>query len=130
MKYLQDYIEEAQTKLFNDTGAFFAFSTEQFEREARKGVKYVNCGMGLIAPKENVKRLLEGLDLIAKEGIKQDIKENGIDNIIGRELYNHEAFYTGSAESTIEALDGYNIPLKDVKRVYKKLWEIERAKKN
>ena len=31
MKYLNDYQENAQTRLFNKTGAFFAFSTKQFD---------------------------------------------------------------------------------------------------
>ncbi|MCP3921309.1 MAG: hypothetical protein GY714_01860 [Desulfobacterales bacterium] len=109
MKYLSDYIEEAQTKLFNDMGAFFAFSNSQLEEKREKDVIYVSCGAGLIAPKCNAKELMDGLNKIAEQGIEQDIKENGIKAIIERELNNHECYYTGDIEDCVDKLADYPI---------------------
>lgn len=107
MKYLTDYIQDAQTELFNSNGAFFAFSDSQFQESFVDGTKYTNCGMGLFCPSENVNTLVSGLARIAAEGIAQDIAENGKDAIIDRELGNHEAYYTMDTTSTILALAGY-----------------------
>jgi hypothetical protein len=40
MKYLTDYTQEAQTKLFEEKGVFFAFSNKQFEEQRKEGIKY------------------------------------------------------------------------------------------
>ncbi|MGR5097050.1 DUF7659 family protein, partial [Vibrio maritimus] len=46
MKYLSDYTQEKQTALFNETGAFFAFSNQQFDEAKKDGVKYCRITMG------------------------------------------------------------------------------------
>lgn len=120
MKYLSDYIQEAQSKLFDDSGAFFAFSTDQFNEAKKDGVKYVHLGAGLIAPKENAKSLAVGLKEIAKRGIAQDIAENGKEAIIERELANHEAYYTGDTFTTIDALEDYGFTTDEINEVFKK----------
>lgn len=120
MKYLQDYTQEKQTQLFKETKAFFAFGTKQFNEQRTEGVKYVDMGMGLICPKENAKKLKEGIDLIHKNGIEEDVKENGIDAIINRELYNHECFYTGDPTACIEALVDYPVTDKKIISSYHK----------
>ena len=107
MKYLSNYIEEPQTAAFAKHGAFFAFSDKQLSESRKEGVEYVSMGMGLICPKINAKELDEDLRKILIEGIAQDVKENGIDNIIERELSNHEAWYTGNLDDTLEALSCY-----------------------
>lgn len=58
MKHLTDYTQEAQTKLFDECGAFFAFGTEQFNEKRVGGVVYYNMGAGLVCPKENAKKLI------------------------------------------------------------------------
>jgi hypothetical protein len=121
MKYLSDYIQDAQTKLFNETGAFFAFSNKQFNEQKQEGKTYVNCGAGMLCPKENVQSLIDGLDEIAKNGIAQDIKENGKTAIIRRELYNHEAFYTYDIDSTVAALDGYGFTREEIAGVFREV---------
>jgi hypothetical protein len=118
MKYLQDYQERAQTTLFNKTGAFFAFNNDQFNEQKQEGVKYISMGAGLICPKDNVKELIERLDSIHKGAIKRDIKENGIEEIIKRELYNHECFYTGDIEDCFNSLENYGITEKEIQEVY------------
>jgi len=126
MKYLTNYIEQAHTEALNRAGAFFAFSTSQFNEAKKEGVKYSNLEYGLICPTDNCETLLKELDTTYKAGIKQDIAENGIDNIIIRELANHEAYYTGDTTSTREALADYPITLEQIQSIYNK----EAKKKN
>lgn len=121
MKFLSDYIQDAQTELFNKTGTFFAFSNKQFDEKRVEGVKYVNLGSGMVCPKENVKELMGSLDEIYKNGIAQDLKENGKTGVIERELYNHEAFYTWDWMPTFEALEGYGFTEDEVKAVFRDL---------
>lgn len=114
MKYLSNYMEERQTAAFNNAGAFFAFSNQQLEEGKKPNINYVNIGSGLICPKENAQSLMQQLETIHKEAIKQDIEENGIDNIIERELHNHEAGYTMEIDATFEALQAYGVTKEQV----------------
>lgn len=118
MKYLSNYVEAAQTELLNQLGAFFAFSKQQFEEQKKDGVQYVSMGAGLICPTDNAQNLYEGLGKIHTAGIAADIAENGIQAIIKRELYNHEAFYVNRLDDTIAALEGYNVTREQVAKVY------------
>ena len=121
MKYLINYIEDGMSALLEEHGAFYAFSNKQFDEAAKEGVKYTNMGNGLICPKENADKLFKGLEENLDKGIKQDIEENGLEAIIRRELYNHEAFYTYSVTSTVEALELYeDISKEDIIRVFNK----------
>lgn len=117
MKYLQDYQEEKQTALFNETGAFFAFSLSQLNEAKKEGVKYVSLGGGLICPKENVEKLDTGLETIYREAIAQDIAENGDEAIIKRELYNHESFYDWDFSRAMEVLKPYKFPKEVIQKV-------------
>lgn len=122
MKYLSDYMEEKQTALFKKTGTIFAFSQKQFEEKRNDKIKYVNLGQGMLAPDENYKEVMNSLDKIYKESIKQDIEENGKDKIILRELENHEAFYVGSIEDTVRKLEDYPFTEDDISQIYQKYW--------
>ena len=124
MKYLSDYIEQAQTKAFEQAGAFFAFGDEQYKEKAKDGIKYVSMGAGLICPKQNAKTLHETLDKIYIEGIKQDQTENTKEAIILRELKNHECFYTWEIDVVIEKLTDYDITETDILTV----WNTEKVK--
>ena len=119
MKYLRDYIEEGQTKAITKAGAFFAFSDKQFDEASKAGIKYVNLFAGLVCPKDTAKQLLVELEEVNEAGIKQDIAENGTEGVVKRELENHEAYYTGDISSTVDALSLYQIPLEDIKRIFK-----------
>jgi hypothetical protein len=119
MKYLSNYIQEGQTKAFEEAGAFFAFSDKHFLEARKEGVKYVHLGGGLLCPKDTANKLVEDLDRVHKAGIEQDIKENGIDGIIDRELANHEVYWCGGIENAIEALSEYPCTKEDIYRVYK-----------
>lgn len=124
MKYLNDYTEDQITKVMDQHGAFFAFSNQQFDEKKKDGVKYISCGAGLICPKENAVQLLKDINDVGEKGIQQDVGENGREAIIKRELANHEAYYTGDVDSTVDALEGYGITREEIVTVYRK----ERAK--
>lgn len=118
MKYLSHYTEAAQTKLFNDCGAFFAFSTKQYEEAKQDGVKYVSCGSGLICEKQHVMKLANGLDSIQQSGMAMDMEENGREAIINRELGNHEAQITGDISDTVDCLEPYGITRDEIQAAY------------
>ncbi|HAV1497624.1 DUF7659 family protein [Vibrio parahaemolyticus] len=125
MKYLSDYTQQPQTALFDELGAFFAFSNKQFDEAKKKGIEYVSLGMGMIIPKNNAKKLVERLEQIQKEGIKQDIAENGKEAIIRRELFNHECFYTGDICDCVEKLEEYGYSYDDIYQVYSHICKTE-----
>ncbi len=123
MKYLQDYMTERQTAAFKKYGAFFAFS----ESQLREGMeehghadrsKLCDAGGGMICPTENVKALTKTLETIYRESIEQDVKENGIEQVVLRELGNHEAYYTCSIASTVEALADYPVTPRQIKTLF------------
>ena len=120
MKYLSDYAEEAQTKLFDELGIFFAFNQKQLEAARAEGVKYVSMGAGMICPEVNAIAAIERLDAIHTTAINRDVKDNGMHAIIMRELGNHEAQITGDIDSTMDALDGYPVTFEEVLKVYQK----------
>ena len=122
MKTLNEYIEEAQTRAFDEAGAFFAFSKKQFDEKKQDGVKYVDMGYGLICPKEKVEWLVDELDNIHKRGIEQDIKENGIKKIIHRELANYETQISGDITEVINTLEPYGITEDQIKKEYKEFY--------
>jgi hypothetical protein len=122
MKYLSDYMEAKQTELFNKTGTIFAFSQKQFEEGRKDNVKYVNLGQGMLTEKPFVEEVINGLDKIYKDAIQEDLKENGIDKIILRELENHEAFYVGNIEDTVHKLEDYPFTEDDIRNIYLKNW--------
>ena len=119
MKTLSDYTESLQTQLFHDTGAFFAFSTKQFYEKKEGGVKYKTMSHGLICPHDKVDELSEGLEQIIKQGIKEDLEENGKDAIIQRELGNYECQITNDITDVIDALEDYGITEAEIKEGYK-----------
>lgn len=104
MKYLTDYIQDAQSAAFDKFGAFFAFGTEQFNRKKKEGVIYCNVGSGLLCPKENAAALVGSLESIHREGVKADVAENGAEGIMSREYFNHECQIVMSAQAAVDAL--------------------------
>lgn len=54
--------DDAQSKVFDKYGAFFAFSNEKFNEQKREGVTYASMGnSGLIAPKGTGKQIIKEL---------------------------------------------------------------------
>ena len=123
MKYLQDYMTERQSAAFKKAKAFFAFSDKQLQEgltETNQNKEdVVSMGNGLIAAKNQASTLFKELEQIYTESIQQDIEENGLNAIIRRELSNHEAYYTGDIESTVDALEDYPVTAEDIHKVYR-----------
>lgn len=124
MRYLSEIMENRQTNLFNKNKVFFAFSNKQFEsgiieKKISKSTKIVNMGQGMFCPSDNVTEVIEQLDLIYKESIIEDMKQ-GKNNVILRELSNHECFYTGDITDCVEKLSDYPITKKEILQVYRK----------
>lgn len=121
MKYLSHYVQEAQDKLFNETGAFFAFSKDQFDKQKKEGVQYTALSAGMLCPVEHAEKLTTGLVNIAASGREQDMAENGKDRIIERELHNYECFYTNDISEAFIALMEYGITIDEVRAVYNRV---------
>jgi hypothetical protein len=107
MKSLQDYVEDRQTALFEETGTFFAFSKEQFDTQKQEGVTYVDCGIGMLCPKPNYQRLKEGLNTIHRDGMRQDLEENGAEGILKREYFNYETHIAYGTQDLRDVYDMY-----------------------
>ncbi|CAH6836411.1 conserved hypothetical protein [Vibrio chagasii] len=118
MKYLSHYIQDKQTQAFNEAGAFFSFSTKQFDEAKKRGREICVVRYGLNFPVDNAKQLMTRLDSIAQEGIAEEIEENGKKAIIRRELFNHECFYTNDICDYVEKLEGYGISYDEVYEVF------------
>lgn len=119
MNYLSHYTEKAQTKLFEDMGAFFAFGFKQYREQAQPDIHYIRFDNGMVCPKENANKLLTELSKIKEKGIATDIEENGIKAIIHRELANHECQITYDPAAAIAALEDYNIPEETIRAEFK-----------
>lgn len=119
MKPLNSYTNDALTQLFNESGAFFAFSQQQFEMKKKEGVVYCSLGGGLISPKESAINVVESIANISKKGVEQYIAENGRRAIIKRELMNYECFYVGDVTDCVEALEEYGIEKDEIISVYR-----------
>lgn len=97
--------------------AFFAFGRDQYRAKALRCIEYVVTRYNIICPVVNDKPLLATITKIIDDGIAKDISDNGIDNIIKRELANHEFLYTYDIADTFEALKHYGITRDQVQEV-------------
>lgn len=116
--------QEKTDQLLRDCSVFFAFSDEQFQKNKtplQEGEKYVSIGAGGYLPKSKVEQLQKGFKDIA-QWKKDQLKENKLrKQHIAYELANHEAFYTGEIEDTLDALgEGYT---------YAEVWEVFKAER-
>ena len=124
MKYLTDYMEEKQTKLFKKYRVFFAFSNEQFsegldKHDISKKDKIVSLGSGMYCPKVNASEFVKAHLLVYEKCIRKDVRENGKKKIALRELANHECFYTGTIHDCVDKLKAYPITEKLIMQVYR-----------
>lgn len=103
-------------------GMFFAFSNDQFEQNKtplKDGDKYVHIGAGGYLPKSNVDLWLDGCDKV-RQWYKEETKNAKIRRQnIAYELSNHEAYYTGDIEDSLNAL-GSDYTREEVLEVYRK----------
>ena len=119
---MSSYIQEKQTELFQELGVFFAFGNKQFEEIKEDGVDYCTVlGAGDCVPKDKAKEFVDRLSIIHQEGREKELAEIGIDAIIEEQLVNHEAFYTGDIEDTVDSLAGYDVTYEQVRTIYDKV---------
>lgn len=109
--------------LMDECKVFWAFGNTQFKEALEKlnlpeGEKLLDIGAGGFMPASNKDRYISGMKQIAEEFDAQMKDEKTRKDYILYELHNHEAFYTGSIESTLDAL-GEDYTLEEVKEVYK-----------
>lgn len=118
---LKNQRQQKQSEIFQKYGVFFAFSDQQFEENKtplEEGDKYARLFGGGFCPKSKVDAMLKDLqDLSA--WFQDQINTAGLrDAHILYELNNHEAFYTGEIEDTMDAL-GKAYTMEEVLKVYK-----------
>ena len=110
MKYLNDYTDQPIKEALASFGGFFAFNKAQYKEQRQDKYKtYVHLYGGLYVPKENAQALYDALEEAQQEGIKQDIKENGIPAICQRELMNHEAHISYDCINVKSVLKEYGV---------------------
>jgi len=123
---IKDKKQTDYNELFNSLGVFWAFSNKQFDEGFEKvkttmaeGEKLVSIGGGGYIPKHNVEALITGTKAI-DETFKQQIKDaKARETHILYELNNHEAYYTGTIDATLDAL-GDDYTAEEVQAVYNK----------
>ncbi len=118
-----DYVEEGQTKVFEETGAFFAFNDKQMKEKTVEDVVYVNMGGGLICPKANASTLVDKIHENRKEGIQKDLKDHTVEDIIWREFANYECQIRGDFTDAQEALEGYGIEAQKFREEWLKYYQ-------
>jgi len=111
---LQKYSEALQTQLFNEVGAFFAFSKDQLDEQSKEGVTYVSMGVGLITPKGTENELMARLDSIHKQSIKKHQEECSKKDIIWGSFANYECQITGDFNQVLETLKDYDITKEEI----------------
>jgi len=112
--------EDKVSTLIKESGMFFAFSNQQFEENKTpkaEGEKYVHLFAGAYLPKSKLNVYLDGMDAINK-WFKEAIKDSKLrrEHII-YELSNHEAWYSGDVEDTLNAL-GPDYTYGEVKTIF------------
>lgn len=115
---MHKYTDKAMTELLDFVGGFWAFGQGQFDEKAVPGALYVSKGAGLYVPGVNAVVFDERFANIVKSAVEIDKRENTLDEIIIRELSNHEAWYTGDISDTVTALDGYGIELAHIGKIF------------
>ena len=130
MKYLQEIMEEEQTKKFNKYKVFFAFSNSQFEEGLKKhnltqDDKITNMKNGMFCPSVYVKDFINEHYEHYKNCIKKDMQQ-GKNKVIKRELSNHESFHTGCINDCLNALKDYPITKEEVIKVYRENLEMSK----
>ena len=111
-------LEQAQTEVFSKYGVFFAFSNEQYEKNAVDGVKYISLGAGTICPQDKAEAFVDELCAVSKAAREKAVQEKGKKEIIWYELGNHETQITGDIMPAAAACEPYGITTDEVRAEY------------
>jgi uncharacterized membrane-anchored protein len=119
MKTLSTYTDEKINVLFAKYNGFFAFSQSQIDEAKKQNIKYVYRGGGLYHEAGKQKEFDADYEFMIKEAIEQDLKENGKEAIIKRELSNYECYYICDISDAVEALKDYGITKEEIQAVFR-----------
>ena len=123
IKSLNSYVDEAQSKVFEENGAFFAFTDEKYNKNKVEGVKYVSIGSGLICPIDNAKKVIAGVNATHAEGIKLRLKDYSISRIIQYELANYESQISMDYSDAFDVLKDYGVTQEMMDIEWKIYWD-------
>lgn len=87
---LQSIREKHQTKIFKKYFCLFAFSNEQLHKQSNKNFNYISIGSGLYAPKEFALKVIDKLEQVHKNAVKECQSKHSLHDIIWYELANYE----------------------------------------
>lgn len=123
MKNLSD-TQKAQEKIFEECGVFFAFNKAQFDEGVKKvgasaDNKITQISSGIFVLSNYLDIFQKKMTTLRAEGLKQDIEENGKENIIHRELANYETQITGNLREVVEALEDYGISEDEIRSYFR-----------
>ncbi len=107
--------------LITECQVFFAFSRKQLEEGRAKlpqGEPLIDIGAGGFMPRKHVNTFTQGMKKIEREFKIAMRDEKELVSHIKYELNNHEAYYTRSIESTLDAL-GEDFTREEVLKVFK-----------
>lgn len=108
-------VDNEQTKILDDNGAFFAFSNEQFNACVDQSIIYKSLGGGLYCPENNIDNLTIQLKDSHTFKINWELSNNTLKDIIWDQLANHESQITGDYSDACEALKPYGISEDQIK---------------
>lgn len=121
MATLREVRQETQgriSELLSSTGAFYAFSQEQYKAKAVEGVEYC-VALGIVVPKAKATTLVDQLNAIIKDSRAKELA-TGREALIHYELCNHECYYVADIADAVDVLKPYGITEEEVLSVYTK----------
>lgn len=104
--------------IFQEYGAFYAYSPEQVAGRAQPGEEYVKREGSMYVPKRHLKAVTDALDAAKKMAADQDMAKHAKDEIILRELLNNDCFYHSDLTQCINSLQIYGYTAEDVEAVF------------
>lgn len=105
---------------FSTYGAFFAFWKDQFDEKKVDWVKYVDCGLWLVAPANIAHQMMIDFDNHNKNEHKKSLEIDGIDKIIEYQLSNHECYYTRDLEPVQWLIETYWTTQEYIREIFNK----------
>lgn len=109
-------VDNEQTKILDNNGAFFAFTNDQFNEQANLLINYKSLGGGLYCPENNIDNLSAQLKDSHAFKINWELSNNTLKTIIWDSLANYECQISGDYNDAYEALKPYGITEDDIKK--------------
>jgi prefoldin subunit 5 len=114
---IKEHYSKKTDLIFEEYGIFFAFSDKQFE-ERKQNEAITSLGCGMFVPTKNADKAIKALQARTEEYNTLLASPEWRVKYIKYELSNHEAYYTGDIEDTLDAL-GSGFTYEEVLAVFK-----------